>query len=175
MKKICVLRLGHRRVRDRRITTHVFLVARAFGAQEGILSGEEDSNVVQSIRKVVDLWGGDFQLRYEKDWKKFLNERKKEGWKIAHLTMYGENFESVAKAVEKCVVVVGSTKVPPEMYEIADWNLAVTNQPHSEVAALALFLDRVYGGKELGFEFKGKLRVIPSKKGKCVVEQEGVH
>jgi len=37
MAKLCVLRLGHRMGRDQRITTHVFLVARAMGAAEGVL------------------------------------------------------------------------------------------------------------------------------------------
>lgn len=32
-KEIYILRLGHRPKRDRRVTTHVILVARAFGAK----------------------------------------------------------------------------------------------------------------------------------------------
>jgi len=34
---------------------------------------------------------------------------------------------------------VRAEKVPAEMYDLADWNVAVDNQPHSEVAALASF------------------------------------
>ena len=37
---ISVLRLGHRRERDKRITSHLGLTARAFGANEVILAGE---------------------------------------------------------------------------------------------------------------------------------------
>lgn len=177
MKEVCVLRLGHRIARDQRITSHVFLVARALGAKEGVLCGEEDASVIQSMQRVCRVWGGDFEIRYEKDWKRLLKERKREGWEIVHLTMYGENFERVASELEKCVVIVGASKVPAEVYELADWNLAVTNQPHSEVAALALFLDRFFGGKEFGFQFEGKLKILPSKKGKVVIQQrnkEGV-
>ncbi|MEM4554300.1 MAG: tRNA (cytidine(56)-2'-O)-methyltransferase [Candidatus Anstonellaceae archaeon] len=172
MKEVCVLRLGHRIARDQRITTHVFLVARALGAKEGILCGEQDASVIESIRKVCELWGGGFEVKYEKDWKKFVRERKKQGWKIVHLTMYGEDFEKAVSNLEKCVVMVGAGKVPAEAYELADLNLAVTSQPHSEVAALALFLDRFFEGKELEIEFEGKLKIWPSKRGKVVVQQK---
>ena len=40
---------------------------------------------------------------------------------------------------KEVIVVVGGTKVPAETFEIADFNVSVGNQPHSEVAALAVF------------------------------------
>jgi tRNA (cytidine56-2'-O)-methyltransferase len=174
MAQICVLRLGHRRLRDQRITTHVFLVARALGASEGVLSGEEDGSVLGGIARVSSLWGGGFSVRYEKDWKKFLGERKRAGWKVAHLTMYGLDFEPAARRMArgKCVVIVGAGKVPREVYGLADVNLSVTNQPHSEVAALALFLDRCFGGREIGKRFGGRLRVVPNACGKVVLRGE---
>ena len=166
-----MLRMGHRISRDQRITTHVFLVARALGATEGVLSGDEDASVIEGIRKVSDVWGGNFSVKYEKNWKKFLQKRKEDGWCITHLTMYGEDFSSVAKKVsqKKCVIIVGAGKVPTEAYHLSDFNAAVTNQPHSEVAALALFLDRMGDGKELQGKFEGKLRIVPSSCGKIVV------
>lgn len=171
MAQICVLRLGHRRLRDQRITTHVFLVARALGASEGVLSGEEDDSVVKGIARVSGLWGGSFSVRYEKDWKGFVKERKRQGWKVAHLTMYGLDFEPAARKFGRgnCVVVVGAGKVPREAYGLADANLSVTTQPHSEVAALALFLDRCFGGREIGTVFGGRLRVVPNACGKVVL------
>ena len=171
MGKLCVLRLGHRIGRDQRITTHVFLVARALGANEGVLCGEQDQSVIEGVRKVSEQWGGDFTVRFEPSWKKFLQQRKKNGWKIAHLTMYGVGFEKVVgKApLGDCVVVVGAGKVPGEVYQLADWNLSVTAQPHSEVAALALFLDRYFEGREILLEFGGKLKIVPNKCGKVVV------
>lgn len=174
MGKICVLRLGHRPKRDRRITTHVFLAARALGADEGVLCGEKDESVIAGIRKVCALWGGGFQIKYEEDWAGFVASRKKAGWVVAHLTMYGEDFEKPVKAFSKknVLVVVGAGKVPREAYALADFNLAVANQPHSEVSALALFLDRARGGKGFGKDMKGKLRIVPNKCGKLVVRGE---
>jgi tRNA (cytidine56-2'-O)-methyltransferase len=174
MAEICVLRLGHRRLRDQRITTHVFLVARALGASEGVLSGEEDGSVISGIARVSELWGSDFSVKYEANWRKFLRERKSSGWKVAHLTMYGKGFEPFARKLgkEKCVVVVGAGKVPHDAYALADFNLSVTTQPHSEVAALALFLDRCFAGKEMGKKFSGKLRIVPDMCGKVVLRGE---
>lgn len=171
MAKVCILRLGHRTGRDQRITTHVFLAARALGATEGVLCGDRDDSVVRGVARVSELWGGGFSVRYEENWRKFLQARKKEGWKVAHLTMYGEDFEAGARALRgsDVVVVVGAGKVPREAYELADCNLAVTNQPHSEVAAVGLFLDRLFGGKETARQFGGKMRVAPNKCGKVVV------
>ena len=174
MGKICVLRLGHRTGRDQRITTHVFLVARALGASEGVLCGDEDRSVIDGIARVGSLWGGSFSVRYEGNWKRFLMERKSEGYCVAHLTMYGEDFSGVAKKMKgrDCVVIVGAGKVPREAYTLADYNASVTGQPHSEVAALALFLDRCQEGKEMRLKFNGKLKIVPCACGK-VVERVG--
>ena len=174
MAKLCVLRIGHRMGRDQRVTTHVFLVARAMGADEGVLCGDEDPSVVDGIARVSGLWGGKFAVRQEKDWKAFLKGRKRDGWVVAHLTMYGTDFQAGAKKLsvlrKNVVVVVGAGKVPTEMYQMADVNLAVGNQPHSEVAALALFLDRFFSGKKLGKKFGGELRITPNARGKTIVD-----
>ena len=171
MAHVCVLRLGHRTGRDQRITTHVFLAARALGADEGVLCGDEDESVLSGIKKVSSVWGGKFEIRYVKDWKKFLRERKKAGWKVAHLTMYGEDFAKGARRLSKedTVVIVGAGKVPREAYELADENLAVLNQPHSEISALALFLDRFFDGKEAEKRIEGRIKVLPNKCGKTVI------
>ena len=170
---IIVLRIGHRLPRDERISTHVCLVARAFGANECVFSGEEDKGLIESVNDITERWGGNFKIRYEKNWKKFLNEKKKEGFKIVHLTMYGIPVQEKINEIRKeknLIVIVGSEKVPPEAYQIADYNISITNQPHSEVSALAIFLDRYFEGEELNFEFKGKIKVIPQERGKKVIK-----
>ncbi len=171
MAGICVLRLGHRTGRDQRITTHVFLAARALGATEGVLCGDRDDSVVDGLGRVSELWGGGFFVRYEENWKKFVQARKKGGWKVAHLTMYGEDFEAAAPGLSgrDLVVIVGAGKVPRAAYELADFNLSVTGQPHSEISALALFLDRLQGGAETRRAFSGKMRVVPNKCGKVII------
>jgi tRNA (cytidine56-2'-O)-methyltransferase len=86
--------------------------------------------------------------------------------------MYGLKIEDEIRKIRKSgnvLVVAGGEKVPPEVYELADHNISVTGQPHSEIAALAVFLDRYYQGRELGLEFGGGLKVIPQKKGKRIL------
>ena len=49
-------------------------------------------------------------------------------------------------------------------------NIAIGNQPHSEVAALAVFLDRVLDGLVFRLEFEdAEIKVIPCERGKKVV------
>ncbi len=92
---------------------------------------------------------------------------------IVHLTMYGLNLDEIIDDVRKTtgdiLLVVGSKKVPKELYEGSDFNIAVGNQPHSEVAALAVFLDRLFKGEEFKREFNyAKYRVVSSEKRKHV-------
>jgi tRNA (cytidine56-2'-O)-methyltransferase len=61
--------------------------------------------------------------------------------------------------------------VPWALYERADFNVGVTNQPHSEVAGLAVFLDRLFDGAELAREWEDADReVVPEPTGKTVVD-----
>ena len=59
-QRVSVLRLGHRRERDKRITSHLGLTARAFGADEVILAGEEDESAMETWRSVTERFGGGF-------------------------------------------------------------------------------------------------------------------
>ncbi len=166
--EITVLRLGHRPQRDKRITTHVALVARAFGANS-IQISEKDAELEKTIRDVVDRFGGDFSIETGVSWKKVI--RQWEG-PVIHLTMYGERLEDMLGNIEKgdVLVVVGAEKVPGEVFKLADYNVSVGNQPHSEVAALALFLDRFTEAKWAGQRFEGKRIILPSRKGKTVID-----
>lgn len=167
--KIIVLRLGHRIFRDSRISTHCALVARAFGADEIIYTGEKDSETEKSVNSVVKRWGGDFKIRYEKNYKKILNNWK---GKICHLTMYGKNIDNVKIPKKDLLIIIGGEKVPSEIYQLADMNIAIGNQPHSEVAALAIFLDRIHKGKQFKKQFKNaKLEIIPQDKEKKLLRK----
>ncbi len=164
---VTVLRLGHRHYRDQRLTTHVALTARALGAEKVILSGEKDEKIIGSVEDIARRWGGDFEVGYEKNFRRIINNFH--GVKV-HLTMYGLRVQDKMKDIrgEKDVLVVlGSEKVPGDVYHMVDYNIAVGSQPHSEVAALAVFLHEYFGGKELEKEFGGaKIRVVPQERGK---------
>lgn len=176
--EIQILRLGHRLPRDERISTHVALVARAFGASGITYTGQHDSGLEESVKRICANWGGrtgngEYGITYEKNPIKTIKEYKKNGFAIAHLTMYGmpllEKIGEINKK-NKILVVVGSEAVPGEVYQLADFNVAVTNQPHSEVAALAITLNELNNGEMLkrdsDLKFNGKIRVKPNERGK---------
>ncbi|MFC7203930.1 tRNA (cytidine(56)-2'-O)-methyltransferase [Haloferax namakaokahaiae] len=170
--EVAVLRYGHRPGRDDRMTTHVGLTARALGADRVIFP----DNAGQSLETVEDItgrFGGPFTVELTDSLNAVI--RNWEG-KVVHLTMYGERVQDVeedireAQADEPLLVVVGGEKVPFEVYDEADWNVGVTNQPHSEVAGLAVFLDRLFDGRELDRDWEdAENTVIPMATGKKVV------
>jgi tRNA (cytidine56-2'-O)-methyltransferase len=91
--------------------------------------------------------------------------------------MYGEKIDTFTekKINDDVLVIVGAEKVPPIIYELADYNVSIGNQPHSEVAALAIFLDRVSKGKWINKEFFGKMKILPSNSEKKVISEENGH
>ena len=183
--EVTVLRLGHRPGRDDRMTTHVALTARALGADRALLVGDA-SQAKATVDSVTDRFGGPFTVEVVDEWRPLLDD-----WagRVVHLTMYGEPVQDVEGAIRRAhggpagpskagggdplLVVVGSQKVPFEVYDAADWNVAVTNQPHSEVAGLAVFLDRLFEGRELAREWTdAERRVVPMETGKRVVDAD---
>ncbi len=169
--QVSVLRLGHRLVRDARMSTHIGLVARAFGAASLIISGTDDETV-DSLKRVAQRWGGDFKIQYTKNWRETL--RSFDGV-VVHLTMYGEPIGDVmpklreASNGRRLLVVVGAEKVPGDVYKVSDYNVSVGTQPHSEIAALAVFLDRLFMGEELNNIFENaRIRISPRPRGKGV-------
>ncbi|SES93695.1 tRNA (cytidine56-2'-O)-methyltransferase [Methanococcoides vulcani] len=175
MPRVVILRLGHRPERDKRITTHVGLTARALGA-EGMLLASNDKGIKNAIEDVADRWGGSFYVENDVNWKSEIEKWKEEGGKVCHLSMYGINLPDATdeiKGCEKLMIVVGAEKVPSEIYDMADWNVAVGNQPHSEVAAVALTMDRIAQEEPLRQEFgDAELTIVPMECGKRVIDNK---
>jgi tRNA (cytidine56-2'-O)-methyltransferase len=162
-----ILRLNHRVARDKRISTHLALSSRALSVEKVFYSGEKDKSLESSVEKIVERFGGPFTITHTKTPVKLIKEKKKEGFQIVHLTMYGEDIEEY-KPKKKVFAIVGGEKVEGEYYQLADKNLSVGNQPHSELGALAIFL---YKFSKLKTKFKNrKLEVIPQARGKLLKE-----
>lgn len=173
--RIEVVRLGHRPERDKRMTTHVCLTARAFGADR-VYVDTPDSELEERMARVSEQFGGEFEVRTDVSPRGLIKSSRAT---VVHLTMYGENVAEWDDSrwddlrSKPCVlVVVGSTKVPREYYEMADVNAAVGNQPHSEVAALAVFLDRLTEGEPLSHDMGGRMTVVPQERGKLVLDAD---
>ena len=85
----------------------------------------------------------------------------------------GKKVSSDIQKEENVLIVVGAEKVPREIYEQADYNVSIGNQPHSEISALAILLDRIQKGKQFEKKFSNSKRdIIPSKNGKNVIENK---
>jgi len=168
-----VLRMGHRFFRDSRVTTHVCLTARALGADGVIIADREDKTVEATIREVARRFGGNFSIESGKPWRKTIRDWSDDGGKVVHLTAYGLRLPDVIQEVNNAtgdiLVVVGSEKMPGEVFKLADWNVSVTNQPMSEVAALAVFLDWHLQHRAFDKVFpNGQVEIIPSSDQKQV-------
>jgi tRNA (cytidine56-2'-O)-methyltransferase len=177
---VTVLRIGHRINRDKRVTSHLVLVARAFGARNIIITGDHDTSLIETVKKINTEWGGNFKIDifpYE-NWEAIILNWKEMKKIIFHLTMYGINLidfknssffpkiQDNPKLLDEIIVIVGGKKVPGKIFYLADYNIAITNQPHSEVSALAIFLEHLIP-KVYKLEFPGGKKVIePSIEGK---------
>ncbi len=172
MRRASVLRLGHRVPRDERASTHLALAARALGAEELIYSGDRDPELEAKIRDVVGRWGGGFRITYTDRPLEILRRYSGQGYATVHLTMYGVGINDVMDSIlrrEKVLVIVGGEKVPRVYFEEADYNVAVGWQPHSEIAALAIFLDRYFQGREVDTVDPYPPTIVPMKRGKLVI------
>src|SRR5712691_4172625 len=132
MGRVVVLRMGHRFFRDSRVTTHVCLTARALGAAGVIIADREDKTVEATIREVAGRFGGNFSIESGKPWRKTIREWSDEGGKVVHLTAYGLRLPDVIREINKAdrdiLVVVGSEKMPGDVFKLADWNVWVENE-----------------------------------------------
>ena len=170
-----VVRIGQRVVRDDRVTTHVALVSRAFGAEK-IFMTEVNPEIKDTLEKINKTWGGNFVVEFIDKWKSIIKKKKEENFRIVHLSMYGESINDVQEKLreeENLLIVVGAEKVPREIYDLADYNVGVGSQPHSEISALAILLDRIQKGKQFEKVFPdAKRKIIPTKTGKNVQVKE---
>ena len=127
--------------------------------------------------EVVKRWGGSFRVEYAENGATLVRRWQEVGGAVIHLTMYGlpvlDVLEDIRDSKKRLLVVVGGAKVAREMYDAADWNVAVTSQPHSEVSALSVFLHELFEGKDLSRTFENaEIRVVPQTKGKRIVRKE---
>ncbi|MCI4335449.1 MAG: tRNA (cytidine(56)-2'-O)-methyltransferase [Thermoplasmata archaeon] len=169
---ISVLRIGHRPGRDPRLTTHLALAARAWGAERMYLH-PPDPILAERLAHVAREWGAGFTVEPAPDWKAVVRAH---AGAVVHLTMYGEPIDRRLPELarqRRLLLVVGGAKVPPELFQRADWNVAVGAQPHSEVAAVAVLLDRL-GGIPPARRRKGaRRRIVPQPRGKRVLGPGG--
>jgi len=132
-----------------------------------------DEALAKRVAAVARRWGGDFAVVPVDDWKSLV--RSFPG-SVVHLTMYGLPLERVLPRIarlDRILLVVGGAKVPPELYRSSRFNVAVGHQPHSEVAAVAVVLERLLGIPGPVRAGSAPRRIVPSVRGKHVIGGRG--
>jgi tRNA (cytidine56-2'-O)-methyltransferase len=127
-----------------------------------------DEALAERVASVTRRWGGAFAVVPVDDWKSVM--RSFPG-AVVHLTMYGLPLERCLPRLARhreILLVVGGAKVPPELYRQATYNVAVGHQPHSEVAAVAVTLERLLGLPRPTRPGEAPQRILPSARGKRV-------
>jgi tRNA (cytidine56-2'-O)-methyltransferase len=134
-----------------------------------------NNDIKSTIDDVNNRWGhaSNFKIEIVKGWRNVILNWKKNGGVVIHLTMYGLNVDDIIGKIKDnsndILIIVGAEKVPKEIYTLSDYNIAVGNQPHSEISSLAIVLDRIFGGKQLKLNFESaKMKIIPSLREKLV-------
>jgi tRNA (cytidine56-2'-O)-methyltransferase len=130
-----------------------------------------DPELADRLAGVAAGWGGAFAVVGAPDWRRVVREFD---GTVVHLTMYGEPLPKLLPRLRRArslLLVVGGAKVPPDLYRLAHLNAAVGHQPHSEVAALAVALERLKGIPGPAPPPGARRRIVPSVRGKRVVER----
>ena len=162
------MRIGHRPARDKRVTTHAALSSRVLGAVAMYVDAK-DPGLEEGIADVADRFGGNFEIKTGVKWKEKLKDFD---GTVVHLTMYGQRMDEALPKIPRdkdMMIVIGAEKVPADIYKLADFNVSVGNQPHSEISALAIFLYAYTGGNSLYSDREGKMTVVPNERGKTIV------
>jgi len=170
--RVEVLRVGHRAGRDPRLSTHLALVARAFGARRMHLNPPDD-HVAESLARVRERWGGEFEVVPAPSWTSVVRDAR---GPVVHLTMYGQPLARLLPRLRRerdLLLVVGGAKVPPRLYGVSTFNVAVGSQPHSEVAAVAVVLKELLGLPGTRAFPGARQRIVPKARGKSVVPVRG--
>ncbi len=178
LRKVSVLRLGHRYPRDARVSTHLALVSWAFGIDELIYTGDRDVEFESNVGRIISKWGSKFVIRYEDNYRDIIKQYKSKDYRIIHLTMYGVNVNYLMDEllnISKHLVVVGGQKVPGEIFRLSDFNVAIGGLPHSEISALAVYLDRIYMGIQLERHPSVSRSIVQMKLGKKIVEDNDLN
>jgi len=170
--RVELLRVGHRPGRDPRLTTHLALVARAFGARRMHLH-PPDPRVSDSLAGVRERWGGSFEVVPAPNWRTVVRDAP---GAVVHLTMYGQPLARLLPRLAEerdLLLVVGGAKVPAALYREATHNVSVGSQPHSEVAAVAVILERLLGLPGTRPFAGARQRIVPQARGKRVERRGG--
>ncbi len=133
-----------------------------------------DPALAARVGAVARRWGGVFEVLPAEDWKAVV--RSFDGPTV-HLTMYGLPLARVLPRFarsRRVLLVVGGAKVPGDLYRRVTYNVGVGHQPHSEVAAVAVVLERLLGLPSPRALAGARQAIVPQARGKRLRTTLGV-
>ncbi|MEM3841088.1 MAG: hypothetical protein QXN59_00100 [Candidatus Micrarchaeaceae archaeon] len=146
----------------------ICLTARALGASSAVFTISNPqliSRLKRSCSVVAKKWGGNFSVQFTSNWKGYLESRR--NYKTVHLTRYGIPVQKrlyTLRSYKNIIIAISTTKELKSMCTVADFNISITSQPHSSIAAMAIFLNQYFAGRELSLNFSNaKFKVLPSQ------------
>lgn len=157
---ITVLSIGEK---NPRVKLNLCLTARAFGAAKIIFVGRRDANISKHISAINGTWGGIFKVDFASSVKSAVEPLTK--YKSVYLTMFGlplKQLKYTVKTYKNILLIVTSKEYDKQVGELADFKLSITSQPHSQAAAIAIFLHEFFDGREQAMQFQNaKVKVVP--------------
>lgn len=143
------------------------LVARAFGAAGVTFSSRKDQRLIKYMQQTNNKWGGSFAVDFESNYMKMLGQES--SYKKVYLTRYGVPLQDIIgtlRTYKNLLLIVTEKETFDPAYARSDFNVSITDQPHSSTSAIAVFLHEFYSGRELAMHFENaRYKVVPSEQG----------
>jgi len=143
----------------------VALASRAFGANSIIFTTNYNSKLVRYFKTINSKWGGNFEVRFEKDWRAEISRKK--NYEKVYLTMDGVPINKIIyriKTYKNILLIASFQNAQRSVKEAVDFNVSITTQPHSTVSSVAVFMHMFYSGRELAIRFKNAKHKIKQAK-----------
>ena len=149
----------------------IALTARAFGASEITVNLKEQRNkshITKYFKEINNDWGSNFKVSFTNNWMDLIKEHNN-NYKTIYLTKYGDSIkkkEYVISTYKNILLIVSTTDDIKELYDMADFNISLTTQPHTIISSIAVFLNMYYKGRELAMHFENaKYKIMPETHG----------
>ena len=140
--------------------------ARAFGASNVTFASPKNGRLIKYFKSLNRRWGGTFSVDFTNNWREFLKTKK--NYKIVYLTRYGvpiNKVEYTLKTYKNILIIVTITEAAKNLYQMADFNVSITTQPHAATSAVAVFLHHFFEGRELSLHFENaQYKIVPEER-----------
>lgn len=143
----------------------IALASRAFGASSVIFTSRKNNKLVNYFKSVNRQWGGRFEIRFERDWERVLEEKKR--YEKIYLTKSGAPIGKMMyriRTYKNILLIATLAENLKKLDGMIDYNVSVTTQPHSSVSAIAVFLHMFFSGRELAVRFNNARSKIVQEK-----------